>query len=80
MVEHLSLVRLRVREEAQSRGWMIARLHREAAIDIKTLRKAWHNPFYPISLLTLEKIATALGIPLLSLLENVSADSAKDIQ
>jgi len=67
----LQRVRLRVKEVAQAKGFTVARLERTAAIDIKTLRNAWHYPDHPISLPTLEKLAVALGVPVLLLLEDV---------
>jgi transcriptional regulator with XRE-family HTH domain len=64
------VLRLRVKEEAQARGFTIARLERAAAVDIKTVRAIWHNPQHHASFKTLEKIARALGCSTIELLED----------
>jgi len=64
------VLRLRVKEEAQARGFTIARLERAAVLDIKTVRAIWHNPRHNASFETLEKVARALEIPAIQLLED----------
>src|SRR5258708_31544206 len=64
------MLRLRVKEEAQARGFTIARLERTAGIDIKTVRAIWHNPRHNASFETLEKIAAAIGVPVTDLIED----------
>ncbi len=64
------MLRLRVKEEAQARGFTIARLERAAVLDIKTVRAIWHNPRHNASFETLEKVARALEIPAIQLLED----------
>ncbi len=68
------MLRLRVKEEAQARGFTIARLERTAGIDIKTVRAIWHNPRHNASFETLEKIAAAIGVPVTSLIEDDRVD------
>ncbi len=70
------MLRLRVKEEAQARGFTIARLERTAGIDIKTVRAIWHNPRHNASFETLEKIATAIDVPVTNLIED---DSVKPV-
>jgi transcriptional regulator with XRE-family HTH domain len=62
--------RLRIREIAEAKGFTIARLEREAGIEIKTARKVWHQPGYNASLNTLDKIAKALGVSVKDLFED----------
>lgn len=66
------MLRLRVKEEAQARGFTIARLERTAGIDIKTVRAIWHNPRHNASFETLEKIAAAIGVSVTNLIEDDS--------
>jgi transcriptional regulator with XRE-family HTH domain len=62
--------RLRIKEIAEAKGFTIARLEREAGIDIKTARMVWHHPEHNASLKTLGKIAKALGVSIKDLLED----------
>jgi transcriptional regulator with XRE-family HTH domain len=63
--------RLRVKEVAQEKGFTMARLHRAADINLKTMQVIWHNPQHDASLSTLDKIAKALGVPITELIEDV---------
>lgn len=63
--------RLRVKEVAQEKGFTMARLHRAADINLKTMQAIWHNPQHDASLSTLDKIAKALGVPITELIEDV---------
>ncbi len=63
--------RLRVKEVAQAKGFTMARLHRAADINLKTMQVIWHNPQHDASLNTLDKIAKALGVPITELIEDV---------
>ncbi len=74
------MLRLRVKEEAQARGFTIARLERTAGIDIKTVRAIWHNPQHNASFETLEKIAAAIGVPVTNLIEDDSAKPVTQIE
>jgi transcriptional regulator with XRE-family HTH domain len=62
--------RLRVKEEAQAHGYTLARLHRESELDIKTVRRLWHEANYNTSLATLECIADVLQVPITALIED----------
>ena len=64
------MVRLRVRELAEERGISLTRLSRLADVNYKTVRAVWHDPEQGINTKTLERIATALGVPMSELFEN----------
>ena len=68
--------RLRVKEVAQARGFTMARLHRAADINLKTIQAIWHNPQHDASLNTLDKIAKALGVPITELIEDVPEEQS----
>jgi DNA-binding Xre family transcriptional regulator len=65
------MLRLRIKEVAESKGYNISTLSRAADVPFNTLRRAWKNPYYEIRLTTLHKIAQALGVPTSELLEDV---------
>jgi transcriptional regulator with XRE-family HTH domain len=68
------LLRLRVKEIAQTRGMGIAKLSRLADISYKTIQKIWRNPYHDASLSTINRIAKVLDVPATELLEDISED------
>ena len=68
------MLRLRVKEVAQAKGYSMAKLQRQADIDLKTLRQLWHQPFHNADFNTLNKIAKVLKVPATDLLEDVEED------
>jgi DNA-binding Xre family transcriptional regulator len=65
------MIRLRVKEVAQGKGFTMAKLQRAADINLKTIQVIWHNPQHDASFKTLDKIAKVLGVPVTDLLEDV---------
>lgn len=63
------MLRLRVREEAEKRGFNMAQLARRADIDQRTLRRIYRDPTQEISTHVLAKLAAALGVGPSDLLE-----------
>ena len=63
------MLRLRVKEVAESKGFNKSTLSRKADIPLSTMRRVWNNPYYQVQLETLHKIAQALGVPTAELLE-----------
>src|SRR2546421_5001073 len=72
--------RLQVRELAQARGLHISPLARRAGMQRDTLLKMWRYPYRIPTQATLEKIATALGLSVSDLIEDVSEEIAKGEQ
>ncbi len=68
------MIRLRVKEVAESQGLNMSRLSRRADVDLKTVQRIWHEPTKEISTATLDKLARALGVEASDLLESVSGD------
>jgi len=66
------MIRLRVKEVAEEKGLSMAKLARRADIDFKTVQRIFHDPYRDISMSTLEKIAAALDVPAISLMEETN--------
>jgi len=69
--EVASMIRLKVKEEAEKQGLNMAQLARKADIDQRTLRRIYRDPTQEISTLVLGKLATALGVSPADLIEVV---------
>jgi DNA-binding Xre family transcriptional regulator len=65
------MIRLRVKEVAERHGYKMAQLARRADIDLRTLRRIYRDPTAEVSTYTLNKLAKALGVSPLDLIENV---------
>ena len=56
------MIRLRVREIAESKGLNMAQLARKADVDLRTVRRIYREPTSEISTTVLDKLATALDV------------------
>jgi len=65
------MIRLRVKEVAQEKGFSQGRLSRVANIDENTLKRIYRDPYAIITTETLDKLAKALGVPSSTLIEDV---------
>jgi DNA-binding Xre family transcriptional regulator len=65
------MIRLRVKEVAAQKGISMGKLQRKADLDIKTIRKLYHDPFEIITTETLAKLAKALEVSSSELIEDV---------
>ena len=66
------MIRLRVKEVAQEKGFSQGRLSRVANIDENTLKRIYRDPYAIITTETLDKLAKALGVPSSALIEDVA--------
>lgn len=66
-----AMYRLRIREEAEKRGYNQSSLSRASNISYVTIKKIWRNPTYEINIVTLHKIAQTLGVATSELIEDV---------
>lgn len=66
------MLRLRVREVAESKGYNMSRLSRASDISFNTIRHIWQNPFAGVNTITLHKIAQTLGVSTAELIEDVA--------
>ena len=63
------MIRLKVQEVAEAKGFSMGRLHRDAGVDRKTIQRIYIEPLSEISTVTLDRIATALGVHACDLFE-----------
>ena len=63
------MIRLKVREIAESRKINMSKLSRMADVNYNTIRGIWDNPNRDVAVTTLEKIAKALGVKVSDLYE-----------
>jgi transcriptional regulator with XRE-family HTH domain len=68
------MIRLKIRELAESRGINQGQLSRLSDVGYSTIRRIFDDPYYSINFTTLERIAKALGVPATELIEEVSDD------
>jgi len=64
-------VRLRVKEVAKEKGISMGKLHRQADVSYKTIKRIYSDPFYATTTITLGKLAKVLGVPPGELIEEV---------
>lgn len=65
------MIRLKIREVAQAKGISRTRLSRLADTNYKTINALWNDPYREVTTTTLDKIAKALGVSVIELLETV---------
>jgi DNA-binding Xre family transcriptional regulator len=69
-----TVIRLKIREIAESRKINMSKLSRMADVNYNTIRGIWDNPNRDIAVTTLEKIAKALNVNVSDLYEIVPDD------
>jgi len=65
------MLKLRVKEVAESKGYNMSRLSRASDISFNTIKKLWQQPYSGANIATLSKIARVLDVPLAELTEEV---------
>jgi len=63
------MIRLRVKEVAQQKGYSMGKLSRASDVSLTTIKRMYDNPEYSATTHTLNKIAQALGVPPSDLIE-----------
>jgi len=71
------MLKIKVREIAESKNINQAQLSRIADVPINTIRRIWRDPYYEVRLSTLNKIAIALGVPATALFEDTENPNKK---
>ncbi|HVB73399.1 MAG TPA: helix-turn-helix transcriptional regulator [Ktedonobacteraceae bacterium] len=64
------MIRLKVKEVAAERGMSMRKLAKNAGIAYNTLRTIYRDPYRPLSTVTLDKLAGALGVDASLLIES----------
>lgn len=65
------MIRLRIKEVAEAKGYNISSLSRATDINLNTIRKLWNKPNSGANIHTLNKIAEILQVPLSDLTETI---------
>lgn len=65
------MIRLRVRELAEARGFNMSSLARASGLGFSTVKRLWRDPYHETSTRTLEAIARALNVSSRDLIEDV---------
>lgn len=65
------MIRLRVKEIAEEKGISRTRLSRLADTNYKTINAIFKNPYKEVTTTTLERLAKALGVPVVELIEEL---------
>lgn len=73
---HDMAVRLKVKEVAKEKGISMGKLHRQADVSYKTIKRIYSDPFYATTTVTLGKLAKVLGVPPGELIEEVPDEQA----
>ncbi len=61
-------VRLKVKEVAEQKRISMGKLSRMSDVSFNTIRRIFDDPYYSITMNTLEKIAKALSVPITDLM------------
>jgi DNA-binding Xre family transcriptional regulator len=64
------MARTKIREIAESKNFNASSLSRRADLAYGTVHQLWNDPSRDVSLRTLEKLATALGVTVVDLIED----------
>ena len=65
------MVRLRVKEVAEAKGYNMSSLSRAADVSFTTIKRLWRRPYGGANVETLDKIANVLGVSVSDLIEHV---------
>lgn len=72
------MIRLRIKEIAESKGYSMGKVSRSSDVSLSTIRVAWKNPLYRIKVDTLQKIARGLGVTIGDLFEVIPENQPGD--
>lgn len=65
------MVRLRIKEIAEQKGFNQSSLSRAADISFNTVKRIYRDPYKEVTITTLERIAKALGVSIADLIEEI---------
>lgn len=68
------MLRLRVKEVAREQGVSMNQLSQRAEVSYNIIKAIYRNPYRPTNTATISRIAQALGVPTIVLLEEVSEE------
>ncbi len=70
------MIRLRVADIARQQGMSMGKLSRKSDVSYRTIKLIFKDPLMSITTHTLNKLATALGVPASELIETVADEDA----
>ena len=65
------MIRLKIKEVAQQKGFSMSRLSRESNMAYKTIQTIWRDPAHEVTTTTLNKLARTLGVNPSDLIEYI---------
>ena len=65
------MIRLKIKEVAQQKGFSMSRLSRESNMAYKTIQTIWRDPYHEVTTTTLDKLARTLEVDPSELIEYV---------
>jgi DNA-binding Xre family transcriptional regulator len=65
------MIRLKIKEVAQRKGFSMSRLSRESNMAYKTIQTIWRDPNHEVTTTTLNKLARTLGVDPSDLIEYI---------
>lgn len=65
------MIRLKIKEVAQQKGFSMSRLSRESNMAYKTIQTIWRDPYHEVTTTTLNKLARTLGVDPSALIEYI---------
>lgn len=65
------MIRLKIKEVAQQKGFSMSRLSRESNMAYKTIQTIWRDPYHEVTTTTLNKLARTLGVDPSELIEYI---------
>jgi len=68
------MIRLKIKEVAQQKGYSMSRLSRESNMAYKTIQTIWRDPYHEVTTTTLNKLARTLGVDPSDLIEYIPED------
>lgn len=71
------MLRLRIREVATQKGISMMKLSHRSEVSYSLIRELFADPYHTVTTHTLERIASVLGVSVLSLVEDVSEEHAR---
>ncbi|MBE3561224.1 MAG: helix-turn-helix transcriptional regulator [Ktedonobacteraceae bacterium] len=74
----MAKIRLRVKEVAEARGMSMTMLSHKSYVSLNTIRAIFRHPYHIVKTETLERLAAALEVPILDLVEEVPDQEVSD--
>lgn len=65
------MIRLKIKEVAQQKGFSMSRLSRESNMAYKTIQIIWRDPYHEVTTTTLNKLARTLEVDPSELIEYI---------